>query len=310
MRSYLRAPKLFLLTVNSLVGVMGVALIAAGAYALTSFDSFQAIVSRSALQLLIGLGVFVAGVAVVGAVASWRAIKALLIMYTTLLSVAFVVQVAAGVLLAIVSVSMNTLKDNSFLAAGLSTAEKQIQDVVDCAFALCCGFLAPPAQHPNELQCNASDTSIRVTLPYVACTALDTLDPSVLANHCAAHHDFSSALFDLVQRNMKPILGFVIGVAVTQLLCIVSACVVMVSHKPKANANNNNSANNSVQLQDLEANRTQSHTQAPGKEAPGQEAPAQTVPGQEALGQVPGQEAKEAPPQAAFYPVLPPLTRM
>lgn len=220
------AAKAFLFTVNTVFSFIGIGLISLGSYGIVKFSDLGNIVSLNSLWFLLSVGVFVFALSLVGVIAAWKSNKFLLSVYTVIVSVVVGLEMLAGVLIGVYVGELDVLKTNQYF----STGEKEIQNVVNCTYHLCCKLGGPA--HPSQLVCNSSIASdFHVNMPYAACEALNNYDATLLKLQCNSTETFALALYNIVKTNMYPIGGATIGLAAVQIFCLAFACYMLCTPK-------------------------------------------------------------------------------
>lgn len=224
------AAKAFLIVVNTVFSFIGIGLISLGSYGIVKFSNLGNIVSLNSLWFLLSLGVFVLALSLVGVIAAWKSKKFLLSVYTVIVSVVVGLEMLAGVMIGVYVGKLDALKTNQYFSAG----EKEIQNVVNCTYQLCCKLGGPA--HPAELVCNSTiESEFRVNMPYAACEALNTYDATLLKLQCNSTDTFSLALYNIVKTNLYPIGGATIGLSAVQMFCLAFACYLLCIPKKQNN---------------------------------------------------------------------------
>lgn len=219
-----KTAKLFLLCVNTLFTLVGVATVFLGYYGILRFSEFSSIVSVELLQFLLSIGIFIFVMSLLGSVAAHISNKVMLSVYAGFLFVILSLELVVGIMVGVFTGKLNMLKNNQFV----TTADLEIQNVVNCTYALCCQMVTSTC-HPNQLACNT--TTFQLTLPYAACEAIDSYDTTILTTQCTTVSAFSIALYDIFYKNLQPIGIGAIAMGVTQLVCLFFACYLLCSNR-------------------------------------------------------------------------------
>ncbi|XP_077994272.1 tetraspanin-18B-like [Glandiceps talaboti] len=143
--------KNFLIIFNIVVVLSGLAVVGLGVWMIVDSTSFNDIVDSAILNgttyALIGVGAFIVLVGFCGCCGAWKEVKFLLILYIIVVGIVFVVEVAAGILIALYQDELesyiqktmnNTLQDDYGQSGTANEAITSAWDTVQLTFD-CCG---------------------------------------------------------------------------------------------------------------------------------------------------------------------------
>jgi hypothetical protein len=212
----------FLLCVNSLFGILGISTACTASYGIIRFSELASLFSVDMLGMLLGVGVCIAGLALLGSASARKSSMFLLTLYSFFVFVIVVIELVLGILVGIFTGNLSFIKTHEYQ----SVAQQELTNLVSCAYSLCCSPAASRCAQPVFVVCNAT-VNFHITMPYAVCEAINRYDVSLLAQQCTSTETLTSALYTIVAKTLWPIGMTVVAVACAQVLCLVFACYMM-----------------------------------------------------------------------------------
>lgn len=212
----------FLLCVNSLFGLLGISTACTASYGIIRFSELASLFSVDMLGMLLGVGVCIAGLALLGSASARKSSMFLLTLYSFFVFVIVVIELVLGILVGIFTGNLSFIKTHEYQ----SVAQQELTNLVSCAYSLCCSPAASKCAQPVFVVCNAT-VNFHITMPYAVCEAINRYDVSLLAQQCTSTETLTSALYTIVAKTLWPIGMTVVAVACAQVLCLVFACYMM-----------------------------------------------------------------------------------
>ena len=222
MPTCVRFARAFLLSVNSLFGLLGISTACTAIYGILRFSELASLFSVDMLGLLLGVGVCISGLSLLGSASARKSSMFLLTLYSFCVFGIVVVELVLGILVGVFTGNLSFIKTNEYQ----SVAQQELLNLVSCAYSLCCSHVESKCAHPVFVVCNAT-ANFHMTMPYAVCEAINRYDVTLLVQQCTTTETLTSALYNIVAKTLWPISMTVIAVACTQVLCLVFACYMM-----------------------------------------------------------------------------------
>ena len=136
----------FLIFLNSIFALLGLGVMAAGAYGMVKFEEFKTVVTMGALGAVIGMGVIIFLFSLLGAVGACKRNKCMLGFYAVFVSIAVIAEIGAGIFVMIEGAAIaggaKKCPEGNFVdekTCELSNdVAKKVSEFIDCAYLSCC----------------------------------------------------------------------------------------------------------------------------------------------------------------------------
>jgi hypothetical protein len=188
------------------------------------------------LGMMLAAGIAIFGISVLGGCAAWRRKSSnnacLLSTYATALFAIMCFEVVFGVIVGVYTGNLDVFKNNYYA----STAAEELNNIVSCAYTLCCMPKNTGGCHPLSLVCNTT-TIFDITVPYAVCEGLNRYDTSLLNTKCSSKQAFTTGISALLNGVLWPLSIAAVVLAVIQLACFIMSCCLVCKkyhHKPPA----------------------------------------------------------------------------
>jgi hypothetical protein len=230
--------QIILFVVNLLFGGVGTGAVSLALYSIVRFNELSSILPVNMLGMMLAAGIGIFALSVLGGCAAWRRKSrnsvCLLSTYATALFCIMCFEVVFGVIVGVYTGNLDVFKNNYYA----STAAEELNNIVSCAYTLCCMPKAAGGCHPLTLACNTT-TIFDITVPYSVCESLNRYDTSLLTTKCASKNTFITGISALLNSVLWPLSIAAVTLAVIQLACfIMSCCLVCKKYHHKVPATN------------------------------------------------------------------------
>lgn len=228
--------KKYLMLVNGLMAVMGVALLGLGVYAIIEYKDVLEDVGPLAQYVPVGAGGAVLFAALLGCYGTYTKSKPMLIVYFVALFAATTVVLAIGASLLVYLGYAGDAADASGTGVDVSSAVQKINDYQLAVFTTCCNSTVPVCTDIVTAGCAFDLELVETTdIPEGLCNTLEQVKiqgVSVVGGlTCSSPVIFQAAFDEYLQENILPIGITFIVLAVVLVFANLFTCVLICSNR-------------------------------------------------------------------------------